>query len=174
MKQHALREYLTDALAKQYGDRNDLQQFNAGTRYVFAAATIEAAWPTVTELGIQQDGSHGLLITPTETSNILNCAIGTDQNVELHGGSGGTAQTGTLVNGVCAVAISHLVGGELIDINPFGFKRPLPIGESAIITMMLPTQWRSRARIPMQGYIASTRQLLFKPATISLVNIPPR
>jgi hypothetical protein len=167
-----LQAYYSSRLAEQYGQMPRLSKYDAEIRMNFARGTIAGAWPIIVDLPDTENGARCIQITPTVTTNILNCVIGGDTNYQMHTGHDATAQTGTLVNAVCGVAVAHLVGGVLTSINPFGFRRSLPIGESAIITLVPPKKGQQRAKVLMEGFLHSTGQQLFKPANITLVNIP--
>lgn len=161
-----------NSLAQQYKKRPRLLQLSAETLHLFATETVLAAWPDVEDLPSDDELVRRVRITPNMMTNVLSCVIGADPNFEKHTGYNATAQTGTLVAGVCGVAIGHVVGGELVQIEPFSFLSELPIGVSAIITLTLPKQLRSRAVIHMSGCRADTGKELFRPAHIRMVRIP--
>lgn len=169
-----LQSHYVNCLTQAYKLRPRLQTLPEETLQLFAAETVLAAWPGVEDLSSDDELVRRVLITPNQMTNILSCVIGADPNYEKHTGKNATAQTGTLVAGVCGVAIGHIVGGELVQIEPFSFLSELPIGVSAIIILTLPKILRSRAIIHMQGYRADTGSELFRPAKIRMLKIPQK
>lgn len=127
-----------------------------------------SAWPVIVDLPKTKDGSYCLQITPTKLTNVLSCIIGGDGNTELHLGKNATAQTGTLVAGICGAAIAHVYGGILRSIIPFTFCNNLEIEDSAILTMRLKTKRQGLSKISLEGCRLSDGKPLFKPSEVTL------
>lgn len=127
-----------------------------------------SAWPVIVDLPKTKDGSYCLQITPTKFTNVLSCIIGGDGNTELHLGKNATAQTGTLVAGICGAAIAHVYGGILRSIIPFTFCNNLEIEDSAILTMRLKTERPRLSKISLEGCRLSDGKPLFKPSEVTL------
>jgi len=159
-------------LAEQYRTDPSLADESDFTLLKFARATIGKAWPVIVYQGQDGEGFHILSITPTPTSNILSCAMCADRNTLSHIGEDATAQTGTLVNGICGAAVSHLIGGKMFKIEPFVLVLALPIGESALVKMTMPKSNRNQGIIRMEGYIESSMEPFFRPAKVYLSEIP--
>jgi hypothetical protein len=75
-------------------------------------------------------------ITSPPGGSCLGTILGNDTNASRHIGTNGTTQSNAII-GICTDAVMRALGGELLEVDPLTFRTPIPLGEPALVTIVL-------------------------------------
>jgi hypothetical protein len=115
-------------------------------------AMAYASCPRCEVLDSEEENIYLFRITSPATGSCLGVILGNDTNASRHIGQNGTTQSNAII-GICTDAVMRGLGGELLEVNPLSFRKPIPLEKPVVVKITLTR--RSKLTI---GTIAVTRE----------------
>lgn len=95
-----------------------------------------ASNPKCEVLTSEETNTYLFRITSPPEGSCLGIILGNDTNASRHTGPDGTTQSNAII-GICTDAVMRALGGELLEVDPLTFRNPIPLGESALVKIVL-------------------------------------